>query len=250
MTSPNVLDVAHKLRADSRIDWANVVRREAWDPSERVSASTYVALGLCPWNSVRNRGLLTVIAAAERRTGRPLDALQTVDDLKLALNAFKSWAPDLLFSLWHKRRLECEQLRAVLLDVWRCVERPVAWRSWRSMFRRAGFLSDGAPRPRRPMTLYRGCMPGGHRGFSWTPYRWRAENFANHWFARGQAAVPGRIYEAEIEPCGILAFVSGHDIGREDEVVVDVPVGLEPILMETARQRVAREAEERVHHDR
>lgn len=244
MKSPNLLDVAHKLRADSRIDWPSVVRREAWDPSERVSASTYAALGLCPWNSVRNRGLLTVIAAAERRTGKPLDSLQTPEDVKLALGAFKSWAPDLLFSLWHKGRLECEHLRAVLLDVWRYAYRPVVWRSWRSLFRAAGFLSDGAPRPGGPITLYRGCMPGGHRGFSWTPYRWRAENFANHRFARGQAAAPGRVYTAKIMPLDILAIVSGHDGGPEDEVVVDIPVGLEPMLVETARQRRAREGRE------
>ena len=64
--TPDPLDVAHKLRADPRINWPNVVRSEAWDLSERISASTYGSLGLCPWNSVRNRGLLTVIAAAER----------------------------------------------------------------------------------------------------------------------------------------------------------------------------------------
>src|ERR1700678_1315426 len=206
MKTPDPLDVAHKLRADPRINWPNVVRSEAWDLSERISASTYGSLGLCPWNTVRNRGLLTVIAAAERRTGRPLDNLRTPEDVKLALGAFNSWAPDLLFSLWRKRRLEREHLRAVLLDVWRCGERTAAWRSWRSMFRTAGFLSDGgAPRPRRPMTLYRGCMPGGHRGFSWTPYRWRAEIFANHWFVQGRAATPGRVYKAEIDPRDILA---------------------------------------------
>jgi hypothetical protein len=214
--TPDPLDVAYKLRADPRIEWPSVVRREAWDPAERVSASTYDALGLCPWDSVRNRGLLTVIAAAERRTGQPLDNLRTPEDVKIALGAFKSWAPDLLFSLWHKRRLECEHLRAALLDVWRSGGRPIAWPSWRSMFRAAGFLSDGAPRPRRPMTLYRGCMPGGHLGFSWIPYRWRAENFANHRFVRGLAAAPGRIYKARIMPLDILAIISGHDGSRQD----------------------------------
>lgn len=233
MKAPDVLDVAHKLRADPRIDWASVVRRETWDPSEPISASTYAALGLCPWNSVRNRGLLTVIAAAERRTGKPLDNLQTPEDVKLALGAFKSWAPNLFLSLWRKRRLEREHLRAALLDVWRCAER-AAWpsRTWRSMFRTAGFLSDGVPRPRCPIILYRGCRPEERRGFSWTPYRWRAENFANSRFERGS----GRVYKAKIGPSNILAIITmpGHNESAKDEVIVDVPLEIEPMLMETA----------------
>jgi hypothetical protein len=180
-----------------------------------------------------------------------------IEDMKLALDAFKSSAPDLLFSLWHKGRLAREDLRAVLLDVWRYTDHTAAWpsRTWRSIFRTTGFLSDGASRPKRPITLYRGCTPKGRRGFSWTPYRWRAEKFANYWVEQGYASTFGHVYKAKVRPRDVLAIISGHNksttlsdgravkFGGEDEIVVDGR-SLDPILVETARERFTREARE------
>ena len=56
---------------------------------------------------------------------------------------------------------------------------------------------------------------------------------------RTRARLHGQDYAARYTP-----IVSGHDGGPEDEVVVDIPVGLEPMLVETARQRRAREGRE------
>ena len=110
------------------------------------------------------------IALAERAADKLLDALRTPAEIKTALDAVDSnGAPDLLISLWRKRRLKQEHLRVVLLDVWRYLDNAAAWpmRTWRAMFRYGGFLSDREPRPTRPMTVYRGCTPSRRCGMSW-----------------------------------------------------------------------------------
>ena len=157
--------------------------------------------------------LISYIAAAEREAGKPLDELGTTEALKTALDAFKESAPDLLFSLWSKHRVGQEQLRLVLLDVWRYTDRTAAWpaRWCRSLFRKTGFVSDGLPCPRYPITVYRGTRPEGRRGLSWTLHEHQAESFADYWWDHGYRHPPGHVPRIRVGPKNILAIISGHN---------------------------------------
>ncbi len=111
-----------------------------------------------------NRLLLRTVAVAERATGKTVDSLRTPEEVKAALDAIPaSFAPDLLFSLWRHRRLKREHLRLVLLDVWRYLDHPSAWpsRTWRAMFRCAGFLSRSAPKPSARLPYTAAARLGG-----------------------------------------------------------------------------------------
>jgi hypothetical protein len=194
------------------------------------------------------------IEKAERVIGKPFEEWRTPDDIRAALDSFKNLAPDLLDDLWREKRIDKSLLQQVLLDVWRYTDHTSVWsaRWWRSLFRETGFLSDGAARPSRPLTVYRGCTSPGRRGFSWTVNRARAEWFADHWFKHGYAD-PGHLYRLGVKPCDVLAIISGRDkvatlldgktiqYGGEDEVIVDARYTI-PVLIETAQQRGAKTA--------
>lgn len=217
------------------------------------------SLGLNPEHLQDNCISIICIALAEHKIGKPLDALRTTEELAAALNAFKSSAPDLLFSLWRAKRMDTEQLRQVLLNVWRNTDHTAAWPAhwWRRLFRKIGFLSDGSARPQRPLTVYRGCRPKGRLGFSWTLYEIRAEKFANYWFDQRYSSVPGHVYKLRVRPRDVLAIISGHSTsatlpdgrtiryGGEDEVVVDARY-LKPVLVETWQQRWKQEVKDGV----
>lgn len=186
-----------------------------------------------------------------------MNYLRKTDEFKTAFEAFRAERPELFFALLRHNRLEREQIHEVLLDVWRYTDLPSAWPThlWICAFQTAGFLSDGLPRPKRPMIVYRGCAATGRRGLAWTLHRFRAEYFADYWYEHQQAPDRGHVYQLRIKPGDVLAIISGHKIpltfsngvtahvGGEDEVIVDARF-LHPRLVETARQRLAREERE------
>src|SRR5262249_41933961 len=112
------------------VDWSGA-KRNLWPLIAPIKA-----LGLDATDTLSSHVLISYIAAAERKAGKPLNELATTEEPKVALDAFEESAPDLLFSLWSKTRLDKEQLRLVLLDVWRYTDQPAAWpaRWWRRIF--------------------------------------------------------------------------------------------------------------------
>lgn len=93
---------------------------------------------------------------------------------------------------------------------------------WRELFAATGFTIDGvqAPRPPRPVVLYRGSLHVRRRGWSWTPDLNVAERFAlRHGLVDGVA----HIYSAEVPPAAMLAAMTpDFDMFTgEYEVVVD-----------------------------
>lgn len=113
---------------------------------------------------------------------------------------------------------------------------------WRELFAATGFTIDGvpAPRPPRPVVLYRGASHLRRRGWSWTPDLSIAARFALRHGIEGGA---GHIYCAEVPPSAMLAAGS-PDLGMgivsgEFEVVVDT-AGLTIRLQErNASRRMA-----------
>ena len=223
------------LRVDAQTDWESLVRDAPWirprkefpegiewskakvDLSKRLPSHVRERLGFDDSFTDLSPGFVAVvtIAAAERATAKPLNTLRSPVEIKTALDALPgTLAPHLLISLWRVRRLKRNHLQAMLLNVWRSLDHPHAWpmRTWRAMFRCAGFLSDdyeAAPKPTRPLTVYRGCTPTGRRGMSWTTERWIAEQFADKWVELGQATTYGHVYKARVAPGNVLARIYG-----------------------------------------
>lgn len=178
--------------------------------------------------------------------------------MKAALDAMPGIStPNLLISLWRRKLADAQVLRRVLLEVWKFIEHPSHWPRdiWRAMFRSAGFLSDGAPRPKPPVTVYRGCSPKGRLGLAWTKDRGTADWFGDYWVDNGQAEVRGNVYKARVKPSDTLAIVRGvktspdgslksTGLGRpEFEYICDIR-STRVILVETAKARIERLAQE------
>jgi len=227
----NLIDVSEMLRSDLATGWESIVVQsaewmspsamqgvhwlKAWrDLSALLPGHIRERLRLGDFmDASRGLGTSVCIAAAERATGKPLNALRTPDEIKTALDASPgTCAPDLLISLWRKGRLKQEHLRKTLLNVWRYQDHPAVWptRTWHAMFRCAGFLSDGEPRPTRALIVYRGCTPEGRRGMSWATQRWMAEKFANYWVDHGYSTIRGHVYRARVAPSNVLAMIRGE----------------------------------------
>jgi hypothetical protein len=126
--------------------------------------------------------------------------------------------PALLFDLVQRGVLRIEQHPAVVVEAWMMAEFPVSnvhpefWVDW---FETAGYTHNGhpSPRPKAPVTLYRGCVPEHRFGMSWTTDLDRAL-----WFALGHGE--GRVYVYQADPAALLAFIG--EWGRhEAEYVVD-----------------------------
>lgn len=124
-----------------------------------------------------------------------------------------------------RREPSVEVIRRLLAAYWTdweyvCGGRPTILRA----FRQARFVTDDhrAKRPRRAITVYRGCSPNGRRGFCWTTSREKAAWFANR--ARMFDFSDATVYRALVAP----KFVLGKFFGRHEfEVIVD-PAGLKP----------------------
>jgi len=260
--SLDILELASALRADSSIDWSGIVRSADWMmPLDQMSEGLdWVAAekdlrARLPAELVESWMLAAVIARAERETGKPFGAC-TSQDMEIALNAMPGvYSPNLLSALWRRKLVDAQFLRRVLLSTWKFTDlpsHPVSTRVWRAMFRCAGFLSDGAERPKRPVTVYRGCTPRGRGGLAWTSDRGLADHFADYWFKSRQAKVRGNVYKARVKPKDVLAIIRGvkslpdgsfesTEFGRpEAEYICDVRSAT-VVLVETPRQREARD---------
>ncbi|WP_431959899.1 hypothetical protein [Mycobacterium sp. smrl_JER01] len=132
--------------------------------------------------------------------------------------------PALLYDLY-PQSIDVADHPEVVTEVWCMAEFPASLLDpddWVSLFEEVGYTEDGkpAPRPRNPVTVYRGCSPERRFGMSWTTDIERAR-----WFAQrdlGQGA--GQLYEATIPPGCLLAYI--HESHRlEAEFVVD-PIAL------------------------
>lgn len=66
-------------------------------------------------------------------------------------------------------------------------ERALGMDIWVRLFRRVGFVSDGAPPPATPLTVYRGATWGRRRDMAWTTDRVQAK-----WFAARCSLTSGR----------------------------------------------------------
>jgi hypothetical protein len=87
-------------------------------------------------------------------------------------------------------------------------------RDWVRLFKATGFLSDGAPIPTEPMTVYRGHSLGRWHGMSWTTDPDCANGFAEWHNLDGR----GLVFKATVPPEVVLAR---YERGGESEVIIN-----------------------------
>lgn len=133
--------------------------------------------------------------------------------------------------------LDAANLARALAVAWSGAARPeqdLPRRRWLTLWRRAGYASDGerVDPPEVPLTLYRGAPEFYARGLSWT-----ADPQIALWFAQRAANYfkePISVYVAKFPPSRLLGRI--HTLGRgEDEYVaqpwrlpLDVPAVCTP----------------------
>jgi hypothetical protein len=144
------------------------------------------------------------------------------DMFNRALVAVGDKGPELLRDLYHAGRLDIGFHPGVVPAAWSMAEFPESHElDWWDLFVRARYTHNGqpappAPRPREPVTVYRGCIPEHRFGMAWTSDVERARRFANHPGLNGA----GRVYVARVLPRAVLAYIDGHG-HHEDEYVID-----------------------------
>jgi hypothetical protein len=111
-------------------------------------------------------------------------------------------------------------LTEVIGEIWSVAEFPeqsLGRRDWCRLFRAAGLTVDGraADLPAEPVRLWRGCMPGRHRGMSWTSDRAVAERFAE---GNLLGRFAGQVYGVLAPPHAVLCVDNGRG---EAERVLD-----------------------------
>ncbi len=148
--------------------------------------------------------------------------LPTVDDLEKAMSGVgRNSAPELLFYLYCYRRVTPGAAARLVSSAWCGCEFPslsLDKATWRKLFDLAGYTAEGVPaeRPVASLRLYRGALPGHHRGWSWTDDLELARWFAQRPCNRGE----GRVWAATVRPARLLARISEQRPG-ESEYVVD-----------------------------
>ena len=128
----------------------------------------------------------------------------------------------LLAAGWRGR--PAAEVRSELAEVWPLAHAPLHHfdsADLVSMFKWAGYVSDGPPRPAAPFTVYRGELAASRPGMSWTSDRAVALSYARDYRTVG----PTRCLRATIPPRAILALFVLHD-----EVVVD-PAGVTKVTV-------------------
>lgn len=106
----------------------------------------------------------------------------------------------------------------LILDIWSDLKfGGASTPDWVRMFKATGFVSDGAPAPKEPMTVYRGSRLGSWRRMSWT-----LDRDCAHGFAARPDDGPGHIFRATVPPRHVLGIYKGRG---ESEVIVN-PYGL------------------------
>lgn len=107
------------------------------------------------------------------------------------------------------------ELRRELLSQWPHFRGPIhtfGLDECLGLFRRAGFISDGAERPTNPVVIYRGQVSGHANGISYTMDQDEAECYARGYSTLGITVV----LRATVQPDDVLGLFSS-----ESEVVVD-----------------------------
>lgn len=130
--------------------------------------------------------------------------------------------PALLCDVYGQGAIDIAMYPGVVADVWSSAEYPARSLDpdmWVELFEEAAYTHDGqpAPRPSRPVTLYRGCIPDCRFGMSWTTDMATARRFAGGLLCRRQ----GHVYVHLAERGELLAYIH-TDSGRgEAEYVID-----------------------------
>ncbi|GAB3718340.1 hypothetical protein [Nocardiopsis nanhaiensis] len=134
--------------------------------------------------------------------------------------AGRNQAPYLLATAWHRGLITTATLAAHVGDAWSGAEFPdraLEHHEWLELFDTAGFTIDGrpAPRPARPVTLWRGSVLEARANWSWTTDRAMAARYAS---GEMNGRLPGRVYRVTAPPHALLAANNGR---TEAEYVVD-----------------------------
>jgi hypothetical protein len=120
-------------------------------------------------------------------------------------------------------RLDPRKLNAVLRDIWPLMHGPL-YRydssALLTLFRRAGYVSDGVAYPSAELTVYRG-EPADSRqqGISWTTDRQVADTYAKGYSTIGDA----RVLQATAPIASVLAqFTHEAEVVVEPKLLTDV----------------------------
>ena len=113
------------------------------------------------------------------------------------------------------------RLRSAVIWAWtkpECPETNLGTARWRALFKATGWIDDGdAPRPARPVVLYRGAIPSRRDGLAWTgdpdKARWFADRFD------GALDDTARVYRVTVPPDRVFARFRNRG---EDEYVANV----------------------------
>lgn len=144
----------------------------------------------------------------------------TTEELEHLISmAGRNYGPTFLYEAYSADSIADDTVTALVGPIWSSAEFPdrhLDRDDWRWLFDVAGYTVDGkvAPRPGRPLTLYRGSVPERRTDWSWTTNRAVAERFAAGMRGRGV----GCVWVCEVPPEAMLAANTDRD---EDEVVVD-----------------------------
>ena len=144
----------------------------------------------------------------------------------LCSRAGRVHGPELLWECWREELIDNAVVTAEIAGIWSGADYPEAALgpdNWLELFEAAGFTRDGerARRPRKPVTLYRGAVPGRKTGMAWTSEPDEACRFADGSYRRP----PGRVYVTEAPPKALLCIVG--DAGRGEAEYVINPRGLD-----------------------
>jgi len=158
----------------------------------------------------------------------------TLDEINRAtLRCGRNDAPWIVYAV--SDRLPLAVAANVVPGAWSLAELPqtcLTQEMWRKLFERTGYTFDGkqAPRPTRPLTLYRGCGRAHRRRWSWTSDQATAEKFAlrrSVQFSNGDEG--DFLWRAKVAPHRLFAGIHSHG-RREFEYVVDTRgLRIEPV---------------------
>ncbi|MFE4651552.1 hypothetical protein [Streptomyces sp. NPDC056707] len=148
-----------------------------------------------------------------------------------------------LYDGWLAGSIDTATVRALAGPVWSWSEEPESGLShteWRTLFDTAGYTIDGEPsrRPRKPITLWRGCRPRWRTCWSWT-----ADKSSADWFACEEARMEkrdGLVYQVTAPPQALLARnthrgESEYILDPTGLVVTEVPRDIESVMFSVCR---------------
>jgi hypothetical protein len=140
-------------------------------------------------------------------------------------------APAVLWAAWEGETISFDVLAATVGSVWSLAEFPdqcLEREQWLELFQSASFTVDGqrAPRPKEPLTLWRGSVAERRSDWSWTVDRKVAKRYAGGtMFGRPN----GEVWQVTAPPEALLAANLGPDGRKESEYIVNTD-GLDIVL--------------------